>query len=53
MKLIWNKEELPYQWKEAIVFIPKRGDQNDCRDYRDIALLPTSYEILSKILLSR
>jgi hypothetical protein len=28
IKLIWNKEELPHQWKESIVVpIPKTGDK--------------------------
>jgi hypothetical protein len=32
--LIWNKEELPHQWKESIVVpIHKKGDKNDCSNY--------------------
>jgi hypothetical protein len=54
IKLIWNKEELPHQWKESVV-IPfhKKGDKTECGNYRSISLLPTSYKILSNILLSR
>jgi hypothetical protein len=52
--LIWNKEELPHQWKETIVVpIHKKGDKTDCSNYRGISLLSTSYKILSNILLSR
>jgi hypothetical protein len=52
--LIWNKEELPDQWKESIVVpIHKKGDKADCSNYRGISLLSTSYKILSIILLSR
>jgi hypothetical protein len=51
--LIWNKEELPHQWKESIVPIHKKGDKTDCSNYRGISLLSTSYKILSNILLSR
>jgi hypothetical protein len=30
IKLIWNKEELPHQWKESIVVsIRKKGDKTD------------------------
>jgi hypothetical protein len=36
--LIWNKEELPHQWKESIVPIHKKGDKTDCSNYRGIML---------------
>jgi hypothetical protein len=51
---IWNKEELPEQWKESII-VPsyKKGDKMDSSNYRGISLLSTSYKILSNILLSR
>jgi hypothetical protein len=30
IKLIWNKEELPHQWKESIVVsIHKKGNKTD------------------------
>jgi hypothetical protein len=52
--LIWNKEELPHQWKASVVIpIHKKGDKTKCSNYRGISLLPTSYNILSNILLSR
>ena len=51
---IWNKEELPGEWKDSIIVtIHKKGDKADCNNYRDISLLPTTYKILSNILLSR
>ena len=51
---IWNKEELPEEWKELIIVpIHKKGDKTDCNNYRSISLLPTTYKILSNILLSR
>jgi hypothetical protein len=51
---IWNKEELPEQWKKSIiVLIYTKGDKTDCSNYRGISLLSTSYKILSNILLSR
>jgi hypothetical protein len=50
---IWNREEMPDQWKESItVPIHKTGDKTDCNNYRGISLLSTSYNILSNILLS-
>jgi len=51
---IWNKEELPEEWKESIIVpIYVKGDKKDCNNYRGISLLPTTYKILSNILLSR
>jgi hypothetical protein len=51
---IWNREELPDKWKELII-VPcyKKGDKTDCNNYRGISLLPTTYKIVSNILLSR
>ena len=46
---IWNKEELPDEWKKSI----KKGDKTYCNNYRGISLLPTTYKILSNILLSQ
>ena len=51
---VWNKEELPDESKESIIVpIYKKGDKTDCNNYRGISLLPTTYKILSNILLSR
>jgi len=51
---IWNKEELPEEWKESIIVpICKKGDETDCSNYRGISVLQTMYKILSNILLSR
>ncbi len=51
---IWNKEELPEEWKQSInVPIYKKGDKTDCSNYRGRSLLSTTYKILSNILLSR
>jgi hypothetical protein len=51
---VWNKEELPVQWKESVIVpVYKKGDQTDCNNYRGISLLSTSYKILSDVLLSR
>ena len=51
---IWNKEELPEECKElVIILIKNKGNETDCSNYRGISLLPTTYKILSNILLSR
>jgi hypothetical protein len=50
---IWNKEELPQQWKESIIVpIHKKGDETDYNNYRGIPL-STAYKVLSTILLAR
>jgi len=50
---IWNKEELPEEWKESVIVpIYKNGDKTDCNNYRGISLLPNTYKILSNILIS-
>jgi hypothetical protein len=51
---VWNKEELPDQWKKSIIVpVQKKGDTVGCSNYRRISLLWTSYKIVSNILLSR
>jgi hypothetical protein len=40
---VWNKEELPDQWKESII-VPiqkKKGDKTDCNNFRGISPLST------------
>jgi hypothetical protein len=50
---IWKKEKLPEEWKESIIVpIHNKGDKTDCNNYRGISLLPTTYKILSNIVLS-
>jgi hypothetical protein len=37
---VWNKDELPSQWKESIIVpIHKKGDKNTCNNYRGISLI--------------
>jgi hypothetical protein len=51
---VWNKEELPQDWKESIsVPVHNKGYKTDCSNYQDISLLLASYKILSSMLLSR
>jgi hypothetical protein len=43
---VWNKEELPQQWKESITLpIYKKGDKTDFNNYRGISVLSTAYKI--------
>jgi hypothetical protein len=51
---VWNKEELPDQWKESIIVpVDKKSAKTDNNNYRGISLLSTPYKIVSNILLSR
>jgi hypothetical protein len=50
---VWNKEELPDQWKFIVVPIHKKCDRTDYYNYHWISLLSTSYKNLLNILLSR
>jgi hypothetical protein len=51
---IWNKEQLPQQWKESITALTyTKGDKIDSSNYRGISLLPAIYTILTNIVVSR
>ena len=43
---IWNKKELPEEWKESIiVLVYKKGDKTYCGNYRGISPLPNTYKM--------
>ena len=48
---IWNKKEMPEEWKESItVPISTKGDKTECSNYRGILYLSITYKILYNIL---
>jgi hypothetical protein len=54
IKSIWNKEELPDQWKKSIIVpVHKKGENTGSSNYGGISLLSTSNNILSNIPLSK
>jgi hypothetical protein len=43
---MWDKEELPEEWKQLIIVpIYKKGDKIGCSNYRGVSHLPTTYKI--------
>jgi hypothetical protein len=51
---VWNKEELPEEWKESIIVpIYKKADKTECSNYSGMSILLTTDKLLSKILVSR
>jgi len=50
---VWNKEELPEKLKESVIVpVYNKGNETDCSNCRGMSFLPTTYRILSNILLS-
>ena len=51
---IWEQEEIPTEWKEGYpVKLPKKGDMQDCKNYRGIMLLPVPGKVLNRVILDR
>ena len=52
--LIWQEEKVPVQWKQGLIFkIPKKGNPQQCGNWRGVTLLPTASKVLGKILIGR
>jgi hypothetical protein len=51
---IWLEEEVPDQWKVAVVVpIFKKGSANNCKNYRGVSLLSVAGKVLMHILTCR
>ncbi|XP_029348373.1 uncharacterized protein LOC100575877 [Acyrthosiphon pisum] len=54
IKEVWETEILPIDWGVAYICpIHKKGDKQVCSNYRGIALLDTTYKVLSYCILDR
>ena len=54
LKLIWHTERIPSAWKKAIIVpILKKGDSQECKNYRGISLLSVVSKVFMKIIQSR
>ena len=51
---IWEKEEVPADWKEGyLIKLPKKGDLASCSNYRGITLLSIPGKTFNRVLLNR
>ncbi len=51
---IWEKEEVPTDWKEGyLTKLPKKGDLSNCNNYRGVTLLSVPGKVFNRILLER
>ena len=52
--LIWQELKMPDQWKHGLIcWVPKRGNLQQCGNWRGVTLLPIASKVLGKILISR
>ena len=51
---IWEQDEIPTEWKEGYpVKLPKKGDMQECNNYRGIMLLSVPGKVLNRVILDR
>jgi len=52
--IIWERETVPKQWNKGLICkIPKKGNLQECGNWRGVTLLPLVSKVLSKILINR
>ena len=51
---IWKTQQWPQDWKRSVFIpMPKKGNANECSNYRTIALISHASKVMLKILQSR
>ena len=51
---IWRMQQWPQNWKSSVFIpIPKKGNANECSNYRTIALISHASKVMLKILQAR
>ena len=53
-KIIWKNEEIPEDWqKEDIIKLPKKGDLENCNNWRGVTLLSVPSKVLGRVIIVR
>ena len=53
-QLIWKTQQWPQDWKRSVFIpIPKKGNAEECSNYRTIALISLARKVMLKILQAR
>ncbi|XP_061188858.1 uncharacterized protein LOC133197034 [Saccostrea echinata] len=51
---IWERNTIPDEWNHGVIIkIPKKGNLNDCNNWRGITLLSIPSKIMAKIIIRR
>ena len=54
IRIIWRTEQVPSSWRKAVIVpIHKKGDNQECKNYRGISLLSIVGKIFMKIIQTR
>ena len=51
---IWKTQQWPQDWKKSdFISVPKKGNANECSNYRTVALISHTSKVILKILQAR
>ena len=52
--VVWREKTTPEKWRKGlIVKLPKKGNLNECKNWRGITLLSVVSEVMGKIVINR